>query len=114
MSFPNGYATEIGSNGCLLSGGQQVRIALARALIKKPKLLLLDEVSASLDLESEKAVIEALVNIRTSTTVIICTHSESIMKIVDRLYCIEKGEVIASGSFEDLPKDLVAFHNPHT
>jgi ABC-type multidrug transport system fused ATPase/permease subunit len=94
MSFPTGYDTEIGSGGCLLSGGQRARIALARALVKAPKYLVLDEPTSALDPESEQAVMEPLRVLKETTTIIIFTHSEALQRIADVVYTLNDGKLI--------------------
>jgi ABC-type multidrug transport system fused ATPase/permease subunit len=93
MSFPTGYDTEIGSGGCLLSGGQRARIALARALVKAPTYLVLDEPTSALDRESEQAVMEPLRVLKETTTIIIFTHSEALQRIADIVYTLNDGKL---------------------
>jgi ABC-type multidrug transport system fused ATPase/permease subunit len=95
-TFPTQYETDIGESGKFLSGGQRARIALARALIKQPKFLILDEPTAALDYESEQAVLEPLITLKSHTTIIIVTHSEALKNIADHVYEIQNGKIISS------------------
>jgi len=83
----------VGTGGSLLSGGQQARIALARALIKQPVFLLLDEPTSALDSSSEQELIPPLLTLKHSTSIIIFTHSEALTQIADVLYEIKEGTV---------------------
>eukprot|EP00595_Chromulina_sp_UTEXLB2642_P000107 CAMPEP_0196762256 /NCGR_PEP_ID=MMETSP1095-20130614/1665_1 /TAXON_ID=96789 ORGANISM="Chromulina nebulosa, Strain UTEXLB2642" /NCGR_SAMPLE_ID=MMETSP1095 /ASSEMBLY_ACC=CAM_ASM_000446 /LENGTH=124 /DNA_ID=CAMNT_0042112825 /DNA_START=1351 /DNA_END=1722 /DNA_ORIENTATION=- len=91
--FPDGYDTVIGENGKSLSGGQQMKIALARAIIKKPNILLLDEVTAALDLNSEMEVALIIKRLKSLMTVIIVTHSTEFIAISDVIYNLENGVI---------------------
>jgi len=93
-AFPDGYKTQVGQGGCLLSGGQRARIALARALVKQPKYLLLDEPTASLDAESEKELIPPLESLKSSSTIILFTHSDVLKNISDVVHTIEEGAIL--------------------
>ncbi len=93
-TFPAGYDTEIGTGGCLLSGGQRARIALARALVKAPKYLVLDEPTSALDAESEQAVMVPLQALKATTTIIIFTHSEALQRIADVVYELNDGALV--------------------
>jgi len=104
QSLPNGYDTEVGENGVKLSGGQRQRIALARALIVQPQLLILDEATSSLDVESEKAIQSALESIHGLLTVIVIAHRLSTVKSADIIHVLENGKVIESGSYDSLLK----------
>jgi ABC-type multidrug transport system fused ATPase/permease subunit len=98
IAFPLGYDTEVGVGGSLLSGGQRARIAIARALIKDPPCLILDEATAALDAVSEKEVIDVLLKLRKTKTVILFTHSESMEGISDIVYRIDGGEIVSATS----------------
>lgn len=102
MEFPDGYATQVGKSGGLLSGGQQMRIALARALVKNPTVLLLDEVTAALDQTSGAEVLVALQRLRRERTIIMFTHSEMLMRISDRVCVLQEGKLVAEGTFQTL------------
>ena len=102
MNLSDGYDTEVGNAGSLLSGGQRARIALARALVKKPSVLLLDEVTAALDQESETNVVETLKKLSDTTSIIVITHSELLMRACNKIYVVENGGLLASGSYEEL------------
>jgi len=98
MSFPAGYDTEVGVGGSLLSGGQRARIAIARALIKDPFCLILDEATAALDAGSEKEVVDVLMKLRKTRTIILFTHSETLESIADIVHHIDQGNIVSSST----------------
>ncbi len=106
--LPEGFETVVGDRGVLLSGGQRQRIALARALVHKPQLLILDEATSSLDSESEKLIQEAIHRLRGSVSVFIIAHRLSTIENADTIVVLEKGKVIEVGS----PKELLS--DPHS
>lgn len=96
LKLPHGYETPLANNGDILSGGQKQRIALARALYKQPKIIILDEPNSNLDNDGEIALIEALKQIKTiGSTVILVTHKPSLINYVDKLMILESGSIIA-------------------
>ncbi len=102
FSFPDDLNTVIGERGIKLSGGQKQRIAIARAIIKDPKILILDEATSSLDAESEKIVQDALDRLMTNRTSIVIAHRLATIKAVDNIYVLKDGQIIESGSHDDL------------
>ena len=102
MKLPNGLETKVGENGVKLSGGEKQRLSIARAIIKNPQILILDEATASLDSESEKKVHKAIDNIITNRTVIIIAHRLSTIINSDKILVMENGSIIETGNHKDL------------
>jgi ATP-binding cassette, subfamily C, bacterial len=93
FTLPQGLDTVIGDRGMLLSHGQRQRIALARALLGKPELLILDEATSSLDLENEKRILDAIERLKGRTTVLLIAHRVSTMQRSDVIYLLEEGRI---------------------
>jgi len=100
--FPSGYDTPVGEHGLKLSGGQRQRVAVARALIKDARLILLDEPTASLDSESERQVQDAIAHLTQGRTTLVIAHRLHTVAHADRIYVIEDGAVTETGRHEDL------------
>jgi len=102
MAFPDGYATRIGERGVKLSGGQRQRIAIARALLADARVLILDEATSSLDGESEHLVHDALQTLMRGRTTLVIAHRLSTVKSANRIFVLDRGKVIDSGSHAEL------------
>ncbi|MFA0961586.1 ABC transporter ATP-binding protein [Roseivirga sp. BDSF3-8] len=101
-SFPEGLDTVVGDRGIKLSGGQRQRVAIARAILKDPTILILDEATSSLDAESEAQVQEALDELMKGRTTIVIAHRLATIRKVDRIYVLDQGRIIESGTHEEL------------
>jgi ATP-binding cassette subfamily B protein len=101
-ALPEGYATELGEGGVRLSGGQRQRIAIARAVLKDPRILLLDEATSALDAESEHMVQQALARLAEGRTTLVIAHRLATVTGSDRIVVMDGGRVVAEGSHETL------------
>jgi len=102
MSLPNKYKTIVGERGTLLSGGEKQRVSIARAVLRDPRILILDEATSSLDTESERLVQDALEKLIKGRTTFIIAHRLSTVQIADRILVFDKGEIIEEGSHKEL------------
>lgn len=101
-NLPNGLKTIVGERGLLLSGGQRQRVGIARALYHEREILVLDEATAALDSETESLITEAITSLSGKKTMIIIAHRLTTVKHCDRIYLMEKGRIIKSGSYEEV------------
>jgi len=102
MSFPEKYNTLIGEKGIRLSGGERQRIAIARAFLRDPRILILDEATSSLDSESEQLVQDALEKLMRGRTTFIIAHRLSTVKFANRIVVLDKGSIVEEGAHEEL------------
>ncbi|MES2843979.1 MAG: ABC transporter ATP-binding protein [Pseudomonadota bacterium] len=107
--LPDGYATHVGERGVRLSGGQRQRIGIARALYHDPDVIILDEATSALDNLTERAVMEAVQAIGHQKTIIIVAHRLTTVRSCDVIFMLDKGKVVAKGTFEELSRDNAAF-----
>lgn len=100
--LPDGVDTVLGDRGVRLSGGERQRLALARALLREPSLLILDEATSALDSENEKRIQEAIEGLHGSTTILVITHRLSTVRRADAIHVLEHGRLVESGTWEAL------------
>lgn len=102
MSLPDGYDTIVGERGTRLSGGERQRIAIARAVVSRPQILIFDEATSSLDNESERLVRDAIERVTEDSTAIIIAHRISTIQNCDRIVVLEAGRIVETGRHEEL------------
>lgn len=102
MAMPAGYDSQIGERGASLSGGQRQRIAIARAILKNPRILILDEATSALDTEGEKIVQAALDKLMIGRTSFVIAHRLSTVLNADRIIVLEKGKIVEQGTHKEL------------
>ena len=111
QELPKGYNTVIGEQGLGLSGGQLQRIVIARAILKNPTILIFDEATSQVDAESEAKIHAAIETLMTDRTTLIIAHRFSTVVAADQIVVIDKGQVIAKGSHEQLMKHCQLYQN---
>ncbi|RKZ30477.1 ABC transporter ATP-binding protein [bacterium] len=102
IEFPEGFSTMVGERGVSLSGGQKQRIAIARALLMKPKLLILDDAFSAVDTETEEKILQGLAEFMADTTNIIVSHRISTVKNADKIFVIDDGYIAEEGTHDEL------------
>ena len=109
--LPNKFQTIIGENGVRLSGGEKQRLSIARAILKKSPVILLDEATSSLDAETESKIQKAINFLTEGRTTIVIAHRLSTILNSDKIYVIENGQVMDSGSHDELLKKSTIYKN---
>jgi subfamily B ATP-binding cassette protein MsbA len=104
LDLPQGYDTPIGEKGGLLSSGQRQRLAIARALLKNPPVLILDEATSALDTESERLIQTALVNVMMGRTTLVIAHRISTIRNADQIFVVDDGRIAESGTHDELSR----------
>ena len=102
MNMPDGYQTLVGERGLRLSGGQKQRVAISRAILRKSPIIVLDEATASVDVETEKQIQEAINNISGKRTIVAIAHRLSTIRNADQILVIEEGHIVERGTHEEL------------
>jgi len=101
-SFPNGYQTMVGERGITLSGGQKQRTAIARAVLRKPRILILDDALSSVDTLTEERILNGLTDVMQGRTVILISHRVSTVRQADFIVVLEKGRIVEQGTHAEL------------
>jgi len=111
MSLPEGYETMLGEGGVILSGGQRQRLAIARALLKRTEVILFDEATSALDNETQEQIQRAIGNLQGEYTILIVAHRLSTVIDSDRIFVVDKGKIVASGTHQDLLRSCQFYHD---
>jgi ABC-type multidrug transport system fused ATPase/permease subunit len=109
LSLPDGLDTFVGENGSKLSGGQKQRLGIARALLTRPRILVLDEATSSLDNKTGGEISSALSKLKGETTIVTVAHRMDTIRNADQIICMSDGEIIATGSYEQISREFPKF-----
>ena len=104
MNLEDGYDTYIGERGVKLSGGQKQRISIARVFLKNPPILILDEATSNIDVESEEMIWNSVEKLRNNKTLIVISHRLANVKNADKIYLLDKGNLVEEGNHEPKQK----------
>ncbi len=110
-ALPDGLDTRVGERGTSLSGGQRQRLALARALIRSPRLLILDDATSSVDASVEGAILQGIRTTSSSATVVVIAYRRATIALADEVIYLEQGRVLARGSHEELLRTVAGYHH---
>jgi ATP-binding cassette, subfamily B, bacterial len=110
-SLPAGYNTMLGERGVRMSGGQRQRLAIARALLRNPRILILDEATSALDMQTEREILETLDELKRGRTTISITHRLSMAATADRILVLSQGKLIEQGTHDELLQQNGLYHN---
>ena len=102
MSLESGLETQVGENGAQLSGGQKQRLGISRAILSKPRLLILDEATSSLDINSELKIMKSLKSFSRESTILFVTHRISTLENIQKIIYMRNGKIVASGNFAQI------------
>jgi ATP-binding cassette subfamily B protein len=111
MSFPEGFDTIVGERGVTLSGGQKQRVSIARAIIKDPSILILDDSLSAVDTKTEQKILENLRNVLKGRTGIVISHRVSVVRYCDHIIFMDEGQIIERGTHEELMRLKGAYYN---
>ena len=114
MAMEKGYDTVVGEKGAKLSGGERQRVSIARAILKDPKILILDEATSSLDNRSESLIQDALEALKVHRTTFVIAHRLSTVHKADQIFVLDKGSIVEAGQHEDLMNNKGLYHNLYT
>ena len=110
MAFPEGFDTKVGERGITLSGGQKQRVSMARALVKEPKILILDDSLSAVDTKTENAILGSLQRIMAARTSLIISHRVSSVKLADEILVLDDGVIVQHGTHEALMADAAGLY----
>src|SRR5205085_12109570 len=102
LEFPYGYSSRVGERGLRLSGGERQRVAIARTILKNPKIIMLDEATSALDTTTERQIQTALNELSKNRTTIVIAHRLSTITSADLILCVHQGEIVEAGTHDEL------------
>jgi len=111
MKLPHKLNTIVGERGTELSGGERQRIALARAFLRKPQLLILDEATSAIDNKTEDLIVQSIIKVKKEFTIFFIAHKSNLISLSDKIYVIENGAIVEEGSYNELSRNINSNYN---